>query len=57
MGGMIVSEIASRYKLAGAVLIGSVNPNPLSAEIFAKRIETVRQSEKAPNTARFLKLN
>lgn len=46
MGGMVVCDLASRRELAGAILIGAVNPNPQAAEIFAKRINTVRQGKR-----------
>lgn len=46
MGGLVVSDLAIKNKLAGVVLIGPVAPNPLAAEVFSRRIETVKQGKK-----------
>ncbi|KAH7134578.1 hypothetical protein B0J13DRAFT_597520 [Dactylonectria estremocensis] len=44
MGAIVVSELAVKLKLKGAILIGPVLPKPALAEIFSKRIETVKKS-------------
>ncbi|KAF5024570.1 hypothetical protein F66182_3333 [Fusarium sp. NRRL 66182] len=48
MGGIVVSILASRCSLAGAVLIGPVLPNPALAGIFNTRIETVKNGGMEP---------
>jgi pimeloyl-ACP methyl ester carboxylesterase len=45
MGAIVVSELAIKLNLKGAVLIGPVLPKPAMGQIFNARIETVKQSE------------
>ena len=45
MGCIVASEFASSHKVAGVVLIGAINPNPKYADVFNKRIETVKTSK------------
>lgn len=54
MGAIVVSELAIKLPLKGAVLIGPVMPKPALGEIFNARIETVKQSEclESPTSSR-----
>lgn len=49
MGGMLPSHLASHKKFGSRVVagicIGPVNPNPAAAEIFKKRVVTVREGK------------
>ena len=46
MGGIVASYMATqdmKRVITGVVLLGPVHPNPGTAEVFRKRIETVRE--------------